>query len=114
MEAGGASGDLAVLGEPGVLAPRTLPGHRVLTLKLLNRGPRPAVLAAADLVLTDESDAPLRATVTFDKESGGPGARVQPKCAALSPGAAVDVVLVWRDADAARLAFPGGAYELGG
>jgi len=97
-----------------VLAPRTLPGHRVLSLQLVNRGAQPAVLAARDLVLHDDDGAPLRATVTFDKECGAPGAAVEAKRAALAPGAAVPVVLVWRDADAARLTFPGGAYELSG
>ena len=102
----------AVLGDPGVLAPHTLPGHRAVRLTLVNRGDRPETIAAGDLALLDDGGEPMRAIVTFDRESAGPGAAVQAKRAALGPGHGVAVVVVWRDAEAARLRFPGGAVEL--
>lgn len=112
MAGGGATRTFTVLGTPEVLAPRTLPGHRVLMLTLLNRGPQPALVHAQDLELLDDGGEQLRAVITFDRESAGPGAAVEAKRAALSPGHGVRLVVAWHTGDAARLAYPGGAVEL--
>jgi hypothetical protein len=109
---GGTTATFAVLGDPGILAPHTLPGHRAVRLTLVNTGDRPEMVAANDLSLFAAGGERLHAIVTFDRESGGPGAMVQAKQAALAPGHGVAVVVVWRDADAARLRYPGGAVEL--
>lgn len=108
--AGGAT--FAVLGSPGVLAPHTLPGHRAVRLTLMNAGDRPELVTAQELAVLGTDGEPLRATVTFDRESGGPGATVEAKRAALAPGHGVGVVVVWRDADATQLRYPGGAVGL--
>ncbi len=112
MTPGGTAATCAVLGDPGVLAPHTLPGHFAVRLTLVNQGERAEIVGASDLALLGDDGEPLRATVTFDRESGGPGATVLAKRAALAPGHGVAVVVVWRDAEAARLRDPGGAVEL--
>ena len=109
---GGAADGVALMGEPVLLAPRTLPGHRILTLTLRNPGPRMVSLSAGALVLLGEAGDPLRATVTFQRDRVEPGNLIGAKRAVLAPEGTVDVILVWHDAEAVRLAHPGGETAL--
>ena len=98
--------------ELDLLEPGTLPGHRILLLTLRNAGEAPAAIGARQIVLEDDDGAPLKAVVTFDRESQGPGTRVEAKRAALWPGREIAITVAWHSGDAARLTYPGGAAEL--
>jgi hypothetical protein len=109
---GGRLGDVALRGEPELLAPRSLPGHRILTLTLRNPGPREVMLPSGALVLFGDDGDSLRATVTFQRDRVEPGNLIGAKRAVLAPEGSVDVILVWHDAEAVRLAYPGGEVPL--
>ena len=98
--------------ELDLLEPGTLPGHRILLLRLRNAGEAPAAIGARQLVLEDDDGAPLKAVVTFDRDSKGPGTVVEPKRAALRPGREIAVTVAWHSGDAARITYPGGAEAL--
>jgi len=103
---------LRLEGAPELLAPASLPGHRILTFTLANEGRDVTVVAAQDLSLAAPDGSPVKATFTFDREERRPGAAVQAKRAALSPRGSVGVIAVWRDSEAAQVVYPGGAAPI--
>ncbi len=110
----GSSAGLRVLGRPEVLSPHSFPGQQILTFDIANHGDEDAEFDASDLVLIGEDGAVLAAVIAFDRESGGPGTKIEAKRAALAPGTTLRVVAVWREGDVARLDYPGGTVELSG
>ena len=92
--------ELALVGEPKELAPRSLPGHRVLTISVLNASGGPLELDARDFTVRDAGFRRLRAAVQFD---GVPHAKV----VQLPPGGEVVVVASWRGDPAGELTVGG-------
>ncbi|MDP9385643.1 MAG: hypothetical protein M3P50_10515 [Actinomycetota bacterium] len=109
---GGDTSGLTVGAEPELLAPTSLPGHRILTFTLLNEGSDDVVVGAGELSLAGADGSPVRATFTFERDERRPGAAVEAKRAALAPRGEVGVVAVWRDEEAVRLDYPGGTAPL--
>ena len=82
---------LVLEGEPVTFAPSTLPGHRMLRVRVRNAGPEAVELRARDLELLDDLDAPLRASVAFGRAGGASTGG-----ATVAPGQELSLDLVWR------------------
>ncbi len=90
---------VALVGEPRLLAPGSLPGHRLLTAGLVNASGGPLEVDARDISLHDPDGTRLAAAVQFD------GAHS--KCAQLGPGASIRLTASWRGEAVAQLRFDG-------
>jgi hypothetical protein len=84
-------GGIELDGEPVTFAPRTLPGHRMLTVTVRNTGPDVLSLRAAEIELLDEAGQSLRASTAFGRARAATVRR-----ATISPGASLALDLVWR------------------
>ena len=98
---------LALDGEPSPFAPRSLPGHRMLRVRLRNVGDEAVELRSRDLDLLDDADASLRASNGFGRSTDS---------ATVAPGERVSIDFAWRvrpDAGVpARLRARGTVIEL--
>ena len=97
------TGALAVL-HSHLMAPETLPGHRVLSFTLLNGSPRPVELLASDVEVLAPDGHVRHGAVSFDR----PGHH---KHVQLGPGETLTVVAAWHG-EAARVVYPDGTLEL--
>jgi len=108
-------GPLVFAGAPSVLAPRPLPGHRILMAVVRNDGDDPLDLRASEVELADADGGLIRATTAFDAH-GATADLVRAKRALVGPGQVVPMVMTWRRAEgepeATRVLFPGGALAL--
>lgn len=91
---------IALAGTPRLMAPGSLPGHRILTVALVNRSAGPLEVDARDFALVDPGGSPLRAAIQFD---GAPHSKV----VQLAPGAGVGLTASWRGEAVAQLRFDG-------
>ena len=91
-----AAGDVALVGEPRSMAPRSLPGHRILTAVVVNASGGPLEIDARDFTVRDAGTADVHAAVQFD----GVG---HAKVVQLPPGGEVVIAASWRGEAAAEL-----------
>jgi len=77
--------------EPVTFAPPSLPGHRMLRLKLRNASAVPVALHPREADLLDDAGESLRATAAFGRAHAATTGRV-----AVGPGETLSVDLVWR------------------
>jgi hypothetical protein len=82
---------LELAGEPVTFAPSSLPGHRMLTLRVRNAGQRPVSLRANELELIDDSGQSLRASAALGRARHASTTGVT-----VDPGQTVALDLVWR------------------
>ena len=124
------SGPLDWSGEPEVFTHPTLPGDRVLTATLHNRGLRPLRIDIGDVRLLDGTGREVASTPVFLHGFGkslwaaGRGPQQLPdtellrtgRIALLKPGQEVPLTVAWHaaDGDPVRVAYGRGSLALGG
>ena len=79
--------ELVLAGEPITFAPSTLPGHRMLRVRLRNVGADPVDLRSHDLDLIDDAGESLRASKGFGRSTGS---------TTVAPGEQVAIDFAWR------------------
>src|SRR5687767_10918068 len=102
---------LELAGEPVTFAPSSLPGHRMLTLRVRNSGERPVTLTANELELVDDAGQSLHASAAL-----GRARYASTTGATVGPGQTLALDLVWRARPEAgipvRVEYGAGSLEL--